>query len=368
MSDNEKQPTISVIVPIYNVEKYLKKCLDSIVQQTFNDIEIICVNDGSTDNSQIIIDEYKQKDNRIKNIIKENGGLSSARNAGLNIAKGKYISFIDPDDYIDLDAYAQVVEEFNRDRSIDIVSFNYEIINEAGSCLEKKNVNSIFLNGIHKVSDKLIKNIFVSACTHIFKRTIIEKNNLKFPIGLLYEDNFFTPLYLIFCNKISFLPNYFYKYLVRNNSITATTKHKKGRAIHFILVCEAVLNYLKEKKLFENKNKMFFDLFYRVLESAISNAPQEEKEDIYAKAKNILKNNVQLNKDYLDLHYNELINLTKYEGKKYSFFHIIKIKHRISYDTISFLFLPIYKIKYTQTGISIYLFSIFKLYKKTYLI
>ena len=365
MSDYEKQPLISVIIPIYNVEKYLKKCLDSIIQQTFKDIEIICVNDGSTDNSQIIIDEYKQKDKRITNILKKNGGLSSARNAGIDIARGKYISFVDPDDYIDIDAYAKVVKEFNRDKNIDVVSFGYEIINEEGSCLEKKKVHSEIICGIHNISDKLIKNIFISAWSYVFKSSIINNNSLRFPIGLLYEDNFFTPLYLIFSNKISILPNYFYKYLVRNNSITAITKHKKGRAIHFILVCEAVLNYLNERKLFNKKNKIFFDLFYRVLESAISNAHEDEKEEIYAKAKNILKNNAQLKKDYLDLHYNKLISLSKYEGKKYSFFHIIKIKHRISYDTISFLFIPIYKIKYTQDGLILYLFSILRIYKKS---
>ena len=91
---------ISVIVPIYNVEKYLEKCLDTIINQTFKDIEIICVNDGSVDCSRNILEEYKNKDSRIKIVDKENGGLSSARNAGLKIATGKFISFIDSDDWV----------------------------------------------------------------------------------------------------------------------------------------------------------------------------------------------------------------------------------------------------------------------------
>ena len=95
------KPKISVIVPVYNVEKYIKKCLDTIISQTFSDIEIICVNDGSTDSSRKILEEYKNKDSRIIIIDKKNGGLSSARNAGMKVAMGEYISFIDSDDWIE---------------------------------------------------------------------------------------------------------------------------------------------------------------------------------------------------------------------------------------------------------------------------
>ena len=94
-------PAVSIIVPVYNVEKYLRECLESIINQTFQDIEIICVNDGSTDNSRKILTEYAQTDSRIKITDKENGGLSSARNAGLKIAQGEFISFIDSDDWVD---------------------------------------------------------------------------------------------------------------------------------------------------------------------------------------------------------------------------------------------------------------------------
>ena len=97
---------VSVIVPVYNCEKYLKKCLDSLVNQTLKDIEIICVNDGSTDNSGRILEEYT--DSRIKIITKENGGLSSARNAGIAVAKGEYLGFVDSDDWVDLDFYEKL--------------------------------------------------------------------------------------------------------------------------------------------------------------------------------------------------------------------------------------------------------------------
>lgn len=102
------KPEISIIVPIYNVEKYLPKCIESILSQTFTNFELILVNDGSKDRSGIICDEYASKDNRIKVIHKENGGVSSARNSGVDLASGKYIGFVDPDDYIKKDMYERL--------------------------------------------------------------------------------------------------------------------------------------------------------------------------------------------------------------------------------------------------------------------
>ena len=104
------QPKVSVIIPVYNVEKYLRQCLDSVVNQTLKDIEIICIDDGSTDNSLNILKEYAQKDNRIKIISKKNGGLSSARNAGLKFATGEFVGFVDSDDYIERETYENAVE------------------------------------------------------------------------------------------------------------------------------------------------------------------------------------------------------------------------------------------------------------------
>ena len=105
---------LSVVIPVYNVEKYLDKCVESIVNQTFKDLEIILVDDGSTDESGKMCDEWTEKDTRIKAIHKINGGLSSARNAGIKQAKGEYISFIDSDDFVELDMYATMIEAFDR--------------------------------------------------------------------------------------------------------------------------------------------------------------------------------------------------------------------------------------------------------------
>ena len=114
-------PKISVIVPVYNVEKYLRKCIESILNQTFREFELILVDDGSTDSSGKICDEYALKDSRIKVIHKENGGASSARNAGLDVAKGEYIGFVDSDDWIEMDMYGELyrlIKENNTDISV----------------------------------------------------------------------------------------------------------------------------------------------------------------------------------------------------------------------------------------------------------
>lgn len=135
ISISKVELAISIIVPVYNVEKYLNRCLDSILNQTFTDFELILVDDGSTDNSGIICDEYKTKDNRIKVIHKENGGLSSARNAGLDIARGRYIGFVDSDDFISKDMYQILYNEAEKNKADMImcefkkVDKNYEAIN-----------------------------------------------------------------------------------------------------------------------------------------------------------------------------------------------------------------------------------------------
>ena len=121
-------PIISIIVPIYNVGKYLPKCIESILNQTFKNFELILVNDGSTDNSGVVCDDYEKKDTRIKIIHKSNGGVSSARNAGLYVAKGEYIGFVDPDDYIDKNMYEKLYRLcIDNNSDIAICRFNREI-------------------------------------------------------------------------------------------------------------------------------------------------------------------------------------------------------------------------------------------------
>ena len=172
---------ISVIVPVYNVEKYLSKCLDSLANQTLKDIEIIIVNDGSPDNSQKIIDEYVKKYNNMKSYIKENGGLSDARNFGIKKATGEYISFLDSDDYVTHDMYERMYEK--------AISNNFDIVVCDLNYVTDDKITKIY-SRIEKDTDNIKKemlDIYPSACNKIFKKELFD-SGIEFKKGVLFED------------------------------------------------------------------------------------------------------------------------------------------------------------------------------------
>ncbi|NME82447.1 glycosyltransferase [Clostridium sp. SM-530-WT-3G] len=210
---------ISIIVPVYNVENYLGKCIDSIINQSFYDIEIILIDDGSTDNSGKICDQYKLKDNRIKVIHKINGGLSSARNCGLDIAKGEYIGFVDSDDYIDKYMYEKMINNLKENNSdIVICDMNYYL---NGTDISNNKFRDF---GVLNREDTLLKYLNHSyfkshAQNKLYKKYLF--NNLRFPEGKLFED--VATFYKVIgnSNRISFVNEKLYYYNQGNgNSIT----------------------------------------------------------------------------------------------------------------------------------------------------
>ena len=185
---------VSIIVPIYNVEKYLPKCLDSLVNQTLDDIEIILVNDGSTDNSGIIAKQYYENHkNKIKYLEKENGGLSDARNFGIPYATGEYIAFLDSDDYIEIDSYKQMHEKA-KEEDADYIECDF--------IWEYPNKQIIDKRLSYNNKQEMLTNVRVVAWNKLIKREIIIKNNLKFPKGLRYEDIEFTYKLIPLLNKV----------------------------------------------------------------------------------------------------------------------------------------------------------------------
>ncbi len=209
---------ISVIVPIYNVEKYLSKCIESIIHQTYSELEMILVNDGSTDGCGKICDEFQKKDSRIKVIHKENGGLSDARNVGIEMATGDYIFCIDSDDYIDLDMFDYCLKELEKEEA-DIVVCGTKIDFEDGTTKIKTNQNKEILS----TKEALIKlNSFssfdMSVCNKIFKKEIVK--GILFPVGKKSEDYFVMFQYFHRANKIVVLPEAKYHYFQRPNSIS----------------------------------------------------------------------------------------------------------------------------------------------------
>ena len=209
---------ISVIIPIYNVEKYLKRCIESIIKQTYSNLEIILVDDGSPDGCAKICDEYKNKDERIVVIHKKNGGLSDARNAGLKVATGEIISYIDSDDYVDLDMYEKMtkaMEEKNADIVVCGTNIDYEDGHTKVKCeKEEKSFNReealIELNSF--------KSFDMAVWNKLYKREVVDK--IEFPVGKKSEDYFVMYQYFARAKKVVIINQAKYHYFQRSNSIS----------------------------------------------------------------------------------------------------------------------------------------------------
>lgn len=239
-------PLISIIVPVYNVKKYLPKCLDSIVNQTYKNLEIILVDDGSIDNSGDICDEYAKQDIRVKVIHKENGGLSDARNKGLDIAKGEYIGFVDSDDYIDEDMY-EYLYNFAVENNLEVAM--------CASCnvyqnkiIYPKNFESIILDKKEKIIENIFINPFggaaVSVCSKLFKYDVIK--NIRFDVGKTSEDVYFLLKWIANTNKFGRCDKVKYYYVQRGESIT----HQK---FYNDKILDVVDGYKKNYKIISQK-------------------------------------------------------------------------------------------------------------------
>ncbi len=214
---------LSIIVPIYNVEPYLHRCVDSILSQTFTDLELILVDDGSPDNCPSICDEYARNDSRVKVIHKKNGGLSDARNAGLDIARGEYIGFVDSDDFIHPRMY-EVMLRFVESLSADMVGCEFCRFFEG----EKTNFQEISVDDIDFACiDKLpllasfypenVYRISSTVCNKLYKSTVFE--SIRFPVGSYYEDSYIFLNTLDVCERVVTLSEPLYYYLQREGSI-----------------------------------------------------------------------------------------------------------------------------------------------------
>lgn len=219
-------PKISVIVPVYNVEKYLHECVDSILAQTFKDFELILVDDGSPDNCGMICDEYAQKDTRVRVIHQENQGLSGARNSGIDVAQGECITFVDSDDLTDA-KYLEVLMDA-MEEGTDITVCGFQIFEDGTkpycrksstekTCYEVKLAVTELYNGN--------SDIPVNACGKLFRRDVI--GEIRFPVGRLHEDQAFTPLVCYRARKVVSCLSELYYYRERTASITRKTFSEK---------------------------------------------------------------------------------------------------------------------------------------------
>lgn len=222
----------SIIVPIYQVEAYLERCLDSLVRQTFSEYEIVLVDDGSKDRSGEICDQYAVQNANIKVYHKENGGLSSARNYGIDHASGKYVLFVDSDDYVEegLCRALQKVTESCPD--VDAIVYggieqkDEEIIRE----IRRINPEKIQVWNAHEYMKNAYqqRNMDVQAWLYAYRKDFLDENGLRFKEGILHEDVEFTPRALLKANQIAELPGNYYHYMVREGSISTTKNWSKN--------------------------------------------------------------------------------------------------------------------------------------------
>ena len=228
MSEKESY-SLSIVLPVFNVEKYLERCIKSILEGTYKDLELVIVNDGTKDNSENIIIRYLEKYNNITYIVKENGGLSHARNVGYTYAKGEYIAFFDSDDYIEKDMYEKLmakVKDYNYDIVVCDLYMEYEQTGKkiyVGSNVEKeyKDVEE-YNNGI-SIRKEIMEKIYIAVHNKIYKKKLIEKtfeNGMPFVNGMYYEDIVYTYSILQNTRSISFVKEPLYYYVQRIGSIS----------------------------------------------------------------------------------------------------------------------------------------------------
>lgn len=235
---------VSVIIPVYNVEKYLPRCIKSVLDQTYQDLEIILVDDGTKDNSGIMCDEYATKDNRIRVIHKENGGLSSARNSGIEIATGDAVFFLDSDDYLSTECIEKMVclmEE--NDADISIIQMKYIPENQNDECAEKEIENVVVMNSEIAIEESLYQRLYTCcAPAKLYKRSVI--GNTRFPLGRISEDLATCHLFLNNANKIVYSNYYGYYYRQHESSIMHVFNPKRLDALEWAVAIES---FCKEK-------------------------------------------------------------------------------------------------------------------------
>ena len=236
---------VSVIIPVYNTELYLRECIGSIINQTLREIEIICIDDGSTDGCLTILNDYGSTDDRIRVVTQENKGLSAVRNAGIDIASGKYTYFIDSDDMLKADALKELYELAEKE-SLDVVYFDSSIIYESEEIPAQKRIPETFYirkhdyskvtNGADMFTAMMERDEFrCSACLQFIKAEYMKTHSLRFREGILHEDELFTFLCMIQANRVIHINKPFYIRRMRFDSIMT---NKRGfQNFYGLLVC-----------------------------------------------------------------------------------------------------------------------------------
>lgn len=270
-------PKVSIIVPIFNVEMYLDRCIQSLLNQTLKDVEIVLVDDESPDRCPQMCDEYAKKDARIKVIHKKNGGLGLARNSGLEVATGEYVTFLDSDDYVELDTYEALYKEAVS-KNLDVCYFKHRRFTDGGKYIDvvtdknsyyftdKHEVESFLLNLVGKDPMKPNQSFFsMSVCMGIFRLQSIKESGVKFVSErtVASEDLIFDINFLPHVKKIGVLPNVFYNYFINPSSISTSFNDAKYQRM--IKLLEVVKEELLKKYSWEQIKNHYYSQQLRII-------------------------------------------------------------------------------------------------------
>lgn len=296
---SENIPEISIIVPVYNVEKYIRRCINSILDQTFKSFELILVDDGSHDDSGLICDEYKRRDNRIQVIHKENGGLSDARNSGIEAIRGRYVTFIDSDDWVSKN-YLSVLYELLNEKSAEISICNFlRTSNEFLSYTNSK------ISVYEYSSNEALTNIFtdfgeqmVVSWGKLYKAELFKE--IRFPLGKIHEDEFITYKILYKANRIIFTTEQLLYYWQRPDSIMGIGFKLRNR-LHAIEALQERAGFFKSIDRDDLKNKTLKSLFgmYKSINENIHMFEDEDSKEKYLDDYKQFKSKLRISKQPL---------------------------------------------------------------------
>lgn len=278
MINKESSNLISIIIAVYNAEEWLARCIESIINQTYSDIEIVLVDDGSTDRSSSICDEYAIKDNRIVVIHKPNGGLAEARNTGIAAAKGAYIGFVDNDDYILPNMYEDMLKEMECS-DVDLVLCNCTYVDENGQPIEE--ISPIKKNDIISSKEYFARlaepqsGYYITVWNRLYRRDILE--GILFPVGRTNEDSYVVHRIIQRCKRILIMDNSYYFYTQRDTSLSRTPK-----ANQYFDSIDALIDRIEFYKHYG-----YSDLYPNILRQMIDNHIQIRRHYIFRGKKTI---------------------------------------------------------------------------------
>ncbi len=221
---------ITIVVPVYQVERYIERCVNSIIRQTYNNIEVLLIDDGSTDACPRLCELYAKKDTRVSFFHKKNGGLSDARNYGLERSHGKYVLFVDSDDELPIDAVKGYVRAIGN-QEIDIIVGNYlryEKNKKHEVCHKVLSENTVYSGNDYLKTVIAAKEYIIPVWTNMYRTDFLKKNNLYFEKGLLHEDERWTPFVFLKANIVRYTCNITYHYFIRSNSISQKKDYTKN--------------------------------------------------------------------------------------------------------------------------------------------